>query len=140
MSKTLDEAAENFCIARRLDGRGYPPKEWFKAGYKYAQSIPLKERFEAVVEEYLAAFCKKQGFDRFDGYWIGDRVGEVFEIADMFFDFNDIRYDIDTNQPAEQIINWHWKMVDDTFDELSHTPFPNYENWCKMNTNTEEKK
>ena len=103
-------------------------------------NIPLsiKERFEVVVEEYLTAFCNKQGFDRSDGWWVADRIGEVFGIADMMFDFREIKFDVDSNQPAKQIIDWHWKMVENALDKPFPDPFPNYENWCKMKPNTEE--
>lgn len=114
--------------------------QWNSSQYPNYEGPSLKERYEAVVEEYLTAFCKKQGFDRKDGYWIGDRTGEIFDVADMFFDFRDIMFDIDSNQPADRIIDWHWKMVENALDKPSPAPFPNYENWCKMNTNTEEEK
>lgn len=91
--------------------------------------MTLKQRFEVVVEEYLTLFCKKQGLDRSDGYWIGDRLGEVFETNDGSFDFRDIRYDIDTNQPPKQIIEWYWERL-----KLDDDTTRNYENWIKLKT------
>ena len=114
--------------------------QWNSLQYPNYELPSLKERYEVVVEEYLTAFCQRNGFERKDGYWVGDRPGEIFDIADMFFDFREIRFDVDSNQPAKQIIDWHWKMVENALDKPFPDPFPNYENWCKMKPNTEEAK
>jgi hypothetical protein len=96
--------------------------------------VPLKERYEVVVEEYVTAFCQRNGFDRKDGHWVGDRPGEIFDIADMCFDFREIRFDMDTAQSPETIIKYYWERLNNE----GAIPFPNYENWCS--TNTEEEK
>lgn len=72
--------------------------------------MELKKQYEAVVNKYMELFCKKQEVD-FE-YWVGDDVGGVVEIADAFFDFNDIRYDIDTNQPENLIFEWYWELIE----------------------------
>ena len=42
--RTIDEAANEFCEKRRFNSKGYPPKEWFKAGVEFAQRwIPVEE-------------------------------------------------------------------------------------------------
>jgi len=74
-----------------------------------------KEAYEAVCNSYIEDFCKKQGLYFED--WVGDRVGEIANISSYSFYFSDIKYDIDTNQPAGQIIDW----MDD--QEQSETRF-----------------
>lgn len=63
-----------------------------------------KEIYEAICNDYIQEFCKKQGLYFED--WVGDSVGEIANISSYYFYFSDIKYDIDTNQPAGQIIDW----------------------------------
>jgi hypothetical protein len=65
----------------------------------------LKDSYEKIVMRYIKIFCKKQGLE-FD-YWVGDRVGEIAAFGCIFyFNFENIRYDIDTDQPKGLIIDW----------------------------------
>ena len=79
-----------------------------------------KEIYEAVCNSYIEEFCKKQGLYFED--WVGDTVGEIADFSGgMYcFYFFDIKYDIDTNQPAKQILDWY----DD--QEQSETRFNYY--------------
>ena len=67
----------------------------------------LKILFERIVEKYIDAFCKKQEIDKNSLYWFGGEIGEVVEISDCYFNFLDIKKDIDTNQPKDEIFNWY---------------------------------
>ncbi len=67
----------------------------------------LKKEFESIVEKYIDAFCIKQEIDKKDIYWIGGEIGEVVEISDCYFNFIDIKRDIDTDQPKDEIFNWY---------------------------------
>jgi hypothetical protein len=90
----------------------------------------LKEYYNLAVQNYVEAFCKKTGFE-FDG-WVADKVGEVGLFMDFYFDFQDIKYDIDTKQPKGKIIQWHDYNVDyntnikDTNDYINI----NYSSYC----------
>ena len=88
----------------------------------------LQENYNKAVEAYIQEWCKKHEFDCKDGCWVGDRVGEVFEIADVFVSFTDIRTDIDRNATPDQYWEYYWASLD-AF-ELKQ-PYPNYENWLK---------
>ena len=66
----------------------------------------LKILFERIVEKYIDAFCQKQEIDKNSLYWIGGEIGEVVEISDYFFNFLDIKKDIDTDQPKDEIFKW----------------------------------
>lgn len=65
-----------------------------------------KAKFEHATSLYLMIFCIKHEFDIKDGYWIGDQVGGIFTIGDYFFNFSDIKLDIDLNAPDDAIIEW----------------------------------
>ena len=83
----------------------------------------MKENYKKVCMAYIRAFEKKQGllFDE----WI-----DYLEVADFgvfsTFYLSDIRHDIDTKQPKENIINWHYAVL----DNYSEKGFINYKSWC----------
>jgi len=65
----------------------------------------LKKQYEVIVDKYIKVFCKKQDF--YLEYWVADEIGGTACFGDIYyFSFDDIRYDIDTEQPAELILNW----------------------------------
>jgi len=65
----------------------------------------LKSRYESICNEYIEVFCEKQDLE-FDG-WIGDIVGSIASfISEYFFNFDDITYDINTDQPKGLIMQW----------------------------------
>ena len=65
----------------------------------------LKDRYTAICEEYIAAFEEKQELC-FDG-WVADRVGELACFDLYYFNFSDIVWDINTEQKAGLILEWH---------------------------------
>ena len=64
----------------------------------------LSDDFEMIVGEYMMEFCRKQEMD-FD-YWVGDNIGEVAAMGEYFFDFMDIKRDIDYDVPKGEILYW----------------------------------
>ena len=90
--------------------------------------LSLKKRYEAVVEAYINEFCKKQNL--VDGYWIGDRIGELYDVAYMCLDFQSIRFDMDTTQPEGRIIKYYWEMMGNEPSGPFPLLFPSYEVWC----------
>ena len=70
----------------------------------------LKEKYENIVNEYLEVFSKKFEVD-FEG-WICGEVGGINEAADMFLNFETIRYTVDNNVSFEDLYNWYWFCVD----------------------------
>ena len=90
------------------------------------KELERKDRYEKLCMEYVLRFCEKHDLN-FDG-WVGDRVGETAEIGDMYLDFSDIRFDIDTEQKVGKIEKW-W---DYTYD-LAMLECPktiNFRSWC----------
>jgi len=65
----------------------------------------LKENY------YIDKFCKKQELT-FDG-WVGDEVGGIAWFGDvLFFNFQDIVWDINSKQDKDLIINWIYESLD----------------------------
>ena len=74
--------------------------------------MTLEKRYEANCNEYINRFCKKQ--ELYFEYWVGDIIGGVASFGDVyFFNFTDIVWDINSNQPKELILNW----LEDSLDE-----------------------
>jgi len=95
--------------------------------YKEVKPLTLKEQFEQIADLYVEAFRKKQGSSL--GYWVGDRVGEIYDVSDCFINYDDVRFDIDSNQPQGKIFIWYWEQVD---CHMANTPTINFENYCKL--------
>jgi len=67
----------------------------------------LYSDFNSICTKYVDFFCEKHGIPYPDPvYWVGDRVGETIELGDRFYDFNDIRYDVDNGLPEGEIEEW----------------------------------
>jgi len=81
----------------------------------------LAEKYEKIVKKYEKKFCRKHGFEL--GYWIGGDVGEMYETADMYFKFHEMKYDIDTEQPENYLLEWYE-------NDLLQTKKVNYKSYC----------
>lgn len=91
-------------------------------------TIDLKEleaKYNAAVRKYIEEFEKKQ--DVYFEFWVADRVGEVACFGDYFFNFDDIRFDIDSEIPKGEIVSWFDLSLDGDFKV-------NYRTYC-MNLN-----
>lgn len=85
--------------------------------------IELKKKLEDTINEYIKRFEEKQ--EMYFEFWVGDIVGEICVFGDHYFNFSDIRYDLETNQEVGEIIDWYWYAVDQEKDYI------NYSSWCK---------
>ena len=82
----------------------------------------MKESFNLAVMKYVNYFLEKQGYEYIE-HWIGE-PGDIAEIADRYFNFRDIKYDIDTEQPAGRIIDWDDMCLENQKFNI------NYESYC----------
>jgi hypothetical protein len=67
----------------------------------------LKKEFESIVDQYITIFCEKQDIDKQYNYWIDGCIAEVIYLNGAFISFDDVRRDIDTNQPKGSIFDWY---------------------------------
>ena len=89
--------------------------------------MKLKNKYKKIVEQYLLAFVQKQDLDIENCYWVADRVGEILSVNEQYyFNFNDIRFDVDNNVKAGVILEWQNECIDNNFKV-------NYENYLKLN-------
>ncbi len=72
----------------------------------------LEIEFNVVVEKYINKFVKKHGYEFSN--WVSDEIGSIACFIDQyFFNFDDIRYDIDNNIKKELIFRWQDDGVED---------------------------
>jgi len=86
----------------------------------------LKGNYNKIALRYIQEFSRKHGLI-FDG-WIGGRIGEVAEFSDYYFDYRDIRTDIDLDVNPGKIFNWYDKDLE---AGMNGEIFMNYENYLK---------
>lgn len=84
----------------------------------------LEQKFELIYNNYIKKFSKKQKLN-FDSC-VSDEIGGVAYFGDYSFNFDDIRYDIHTNQKKGLIIEW----IDDTVEFYAKGNFINYKSYC----------
>ncbi len=91
----------------------------------------LKNRYEAICEEYRKLFIEKQGFELQDTYWIADEIGGVLSCnEEYFFNIDVIRFDVDNDVE----VGLAMKAQDDflnAYDKNNETKHINYKNYVK---------
>ena len=94
--------------------------------------MKLKNKYNKIVEQCLIAFVKKQDLDIENCYWVADRVGEILSVNEQYyFNFNDIRFDVDNDIEAGAILKWQNESLDNYFKKKKYKV--NYENYLKLN-------
>jgi hypothetical protein len=90
--------------------------------------IKIRLKYESICHTYIDIFVKKHGYEF--SHWIADEIGDVAcFIEQYFFNFNDIRYDIDNNIPKGRIFEWqNYCSEQKPFDSII-----NYQNYLKLN-------
>jgi hypothetical protein len=86
--------------------------------------MKLKEEFEIVVNKYMGEFCVKQDMNLF--HWIGCDVGETVNIGDYYFNFDDIRRDIDQNVPVGVILDWYNESLEAHYENETQINYRSY--------------
>lgn len=92
----------------------------------------LKHQYETICNEWIKAFCKKQGIhiDYFDG-WTGNEVGSIAGFYEQhYFNLSDIILDLETNQKKGFIQQWQNDGVDYSMTH-DKDKFINYKSYIK---------
>lgn len=95
--------------------------------------MELKTQFKEIAEKYVITFLTKHNFHEngeiTEWRWIRDNAGGVLEVSDYFINFDDIRFDIDNEVPADQFFEWY--DHDLNLAMKNRKKRVNYENWLK---------
>jgi hypothetical protein len=78
----------------------------------------LKKQYEFVCNEYVTKFCNKQELI-FEG-WVGDTIGGVACCNDFYFNFQDIVWDVNSNQPKGSIIDWYYSNLKEAEKSINY--------------------
>jgi hypothetical protein len=71
----------------------------------------IQKEYEKVVNEYIKLFAEKQGIEFFG--WVGDIVGGIADFGDVYiFNFQDIVWDINSEQPTGLILQWNYDCIE----------------------------
>ena len=98
-----------------------------KENRKNYTCMKLKTKYNKIVEQYLIAFVEKQDLDIENCYWVADRIGEILSVNEQYyFNFNDIRFDVDNNVKERLIFRWQDECIENNLKV-------NYENYLELN-------
>lgn len=91
-------------------------------------AIRLAEDYERICDQYIDAFLERHNLDEFE-FWIGGKVGELAVIDGYFFDFRDIKYDVENLPDTKAIFDWMNYM--NCVVTVGGAKRINFESWCK---------
>jgi hypothetical protein len=89
-----------------------------------------REYFEKGCNEYLRLFCEKHDYDYEEAKesWVGNCVGDVTCVGDIFVGMQTIITDIEMDAPEEEFIKWYdYNLVAHEFGFNT----PNFESWLR---------
>lgn len=81
-------------------------------------SKKLNKKYEAVCNEYVDIFCKKQGLKN-EG-WVDDLVGGTAICSDFYFALQDMVWDVNSGQPKGRIIDWYNDNIEDHENSINY--------------------
>lgn len=94
----------------------------------FNQRTDRMTRWVDICNEYLRLFCDRHGYAYHPEDWIGGEAGGIIEIADMFVNMDNIRYDVDNEIPTDKFSEWYWNSVEHSELGLKYMNYPSY---CK---------
>jgi len=80
-----------------------------------------RAQYHIAVMGYMGYFEGKQKV-RFEE-WVGDIIGGHAIFGDMVLGFPDICYDIDTDQPPRQIMQWYYTQIFQPKNKVSYVSY-----------------
>ena len=83
----------------------------------------MRNKLDKVLGKYIRKFEKKHGL-RFEFAVADDLMGVICFGDVLFFDINNIIYDIDTKQPKGLIIDW-------LYDTMNQDKYINFQSYSK---------
>jgi hypothetical protein len=91
----------------------------------------LKQNYENACNAYLLAFTAKHGYDFEPDCWVGNDVGGIAMVGDLFVNLTDIRDDIDRDAPEQEFLKWYDYCLElhDLSTKNYPIPTPNYKSW-----------
>jgi hypothetical protein len=88
----------------------------------------VKDLYKKGCNVYLRLFCEKHDFDYEDAIksWVGNDVGGIVEVCDLFLDMQTIIDDVDFDAPLNELREWYdYCLEANEFGLVT----PNYRSW-----------
>lgn len=98
---------------------------------KYGEILDRISEWEDSTIEIVKAFVGKYFPDysyKEDVYWVGNVIGEVFCIADYFFDLNQVIVALKENATPDQLFDYYDKALEAAHEDA---PFVNLKTYLK---------
>lgn len=92
--------------------------------------------WKKATQELAEVFVAKYYPENDDFYWVGDEIGSVFSIADMFFTVDRMKEALQLNATFEQLCEYDEKEIE-TLQEGGQPPI-NFRNFVKYGWNLEK--
>ena len=89
----------------------------------------LRERFDKVVADYVAALLKMYDWDERYGYWVADDTTGVYAYGDNhFISLSDVMYIVDNDVQETTLEEWEEYCL---WAHEFNQPIPNLASWVK---------
>lgn len=88
----------------------------------------LEKRYCELCNEYIKAFYKKHDMEFVEADlldWVG-QIGDIICIGDCYFNFSDVKYDVDNDVPGDIIFDWYYKYLEHGEFGLKYLNFESY--------------
>lgn len=79
----------------------------------------LEKDYEKACNHYIRLFSKKNDI-KFD-YWIANLIGGVAAFGDYYFNFQDIIWDVNSEQLPGTILKWYEEMLENNKTYYQYT-------------------
>lgn len=89
----------------------------------------LSIAYDDACRQYAQAFAEKHEMYYDDECWIAGDFGTILNLGDYFFNFQEIKYDVDNDIDKDEIFKYYDYSL--RAHTLGFEKIMNYENWCK---------
>lgn len=98
----------------------------------------LVRNYNSACNNYLSAFAQKHDYECDPSLWVGNSVGTIACVSDLYVDMETIRIDVDSLCPEEEFIRWYDYCL--RLGMVGDNRTPNFDNWlrrCPVRTEEE---
>lgn len=81
----------------------------------------FKKKYEESCNKYVKEFCKKQDVE-FE-FWISNEVGGIASCSNYYFNFQDIVWDVNSNQPKGLIFDWYEESIENIENAINYRSY-----------------
>lgn len=96
-----------------------------------------RDATEALAKEFIKKYYPEERYD-IDTFWVGDEIGNVFFVSDMFFNLDRMLQAMELNATLDQLHDYHDAELEH-YEKETDKPMPvNFKNYVKYGFGFEE--